>query len=214
MTPASVIAEARVLVQDNDSTLYRNSDASLVIMVNRALKRIASLRPDLFTATSAVALVAGVTQTAPNYGRVIEVFGVTSGIALTETTRELSDRNTPTWRSMTSVAAASLLNWMRHSRNPSKFFVVPPSNGTGTVDVEYTAPPATYALNDTIAMLGTYEPAVTDMTVAEIEWADDENVLNQRAEAFYKRAKDVFMGELQTRALTDTEKSGIPGALD
>lgn len=213
MTPQSIISEVRVFIKDNDAAAYRNTDADLVLMVNRAMKRIALLRPDLFTTIGTITLAAGVVQTVPNFGRVIEVFGVTGGNAITEANRETLDQLSPTWRSGTPVAAPT--NWMRHTRNPSKFFVYPPFDGSvATLDAEYTTTPTTYALGDTITLLETYEPTIVDMTVAEVEWADDENVLSQRAEAFYKRAKEALTGDFQGRATTDSEKAATPGAID
>lgn len=214
MTPQSIITEVRAIIKDADSVAYRNSDTDLVLAVNRALKRVALLRPDLFTTIGTITLVSGVAQTVPNYGRIVEVYGVTGGGAITEANRETLDQLTPTWRSATPVAAASLTNWTRHTRNPSKFFVSPPSNGTGTLDAEYTATPATFALTDTITLLETYEPTIVDMTVAEVEWADDENVVNQRAEAFYKRAKEALLGDAQGRVATDKEGGSVPAAID
>lgn len=212
MTPQSVITEARALIKDDDATSYRFTDDALVLCVNRALKRVATLRPDLFTTIGTITLVSGIVQTVPNYGRIVEVFGVTGGNAITESKRETMDGLTPTWR----AAATSTPNtWMRHSRNPSKFFVSPPSNGSGTLDAEYTIAPPTVALTDAIALSEMYHPVVVDMTVAEAEWSDDENVLNQRAEASYKRAKDALMAEMQTHAVTDKEAAGgAPGAVD
>ena len=212
MTPQSVITEVRAVIKDDDATSYRNTDDALVLAVNRALKRVATLRPDLFTTIGTITLVAGITQTVPNYGRVVEVFGVTGGNAITEGNREAMDQLTPTWRAATQGTPDT---WMRHSRNPSKFFVSPPSDGTGTLDAEYTIAPPTVALNDTIALSEMYHPVVVDMTVAEVEWADDESVLNQRADVFFKRAKEMLMAEAQTHGVIDKEAAGgAPGAID
>lgn len=212
MTPQSVITEVRNSIKDADATAYRNSDANLLLMVNRALRRIALIRPDLFTTIGTIGMVAGVLQTVPNLGRIVEVYGMVGGSAIVEGNRQTLDELSPTWRAVTATPVQT--NWMRHTRNPSKFFVSPPSDGSGVVDAEYTAPPTTYALGDTIALSDTYQPAVVDMTVAEVEWADDENVLNQRAEAFFKRAKELLLLDLQGRAVTDMEKGGVPGAID
>lgn len=211
MTPQSIIPEVRALIKDADATAYRNQDADITAAINRAVKRIALVRPDLFTTITALTLVAGVVQTVPAYGRIVEVFGLTGGNALTEANREIMDNLTPTWRAAVQGVPT---NWMRHSRDPNKFFVSPPSNGVGTLDVEYTVPPATYALTDAIPLMETYQPAVVDMTVAEIEWADDENVLNQRADVFFKRAVTLLQTALQERVLLDAEKGGVVGAID
>lgn len=212
MTPQTIITEVRYGIKDADAVSYRNSDTDLVLMVNRALKRMALLRPDLFTTIGTITLVSGVTQTVASLGRIVEVFGVTGNNTVTEANRETLDQLTPTWRQATAVAVP--INWMRHSRNPSKFFVSPPSNGTGSLDAEYTITPPTYVLADAISLSDTYQPALVDMTIAEVEWADDENVVNQRAETFYKRAKEALLGSLQERVVTDTEGGGIPKAID
>lgn len=214
MTPQSIITEVRALIKDDDSVSYRNTDAALLLAFNRALKRAALLRPDLFTTVGTITLAAGVMQTVPNYGRIVEVFGSTGGGAITESPRENLDQLTPTWRSATAVAATAIVNWMRHARNPSQFFVSPPSNGTGTLDAEYTSAPPTYTLLQTIALFETYEPALVDLTAAEVEWADDENVLNQRADVFYKRAKEALLGDMQLRQSTDVEAGGVAGDID
>lgn len=211
MTPQTIITEVRAIIKDDDATAYRNSDDALVLAVNRALKRVALLRPDLFTTMGTITLVAGITQTVPNYGRIVEVFGVTSGNAVIEVTREALDQLSPSWRAAT---AGTTLNWMRHTRNPSKFFVSPPAAGGGTLDAEYTTPPPTVAIGDSIALLESYHPVVVDVTVAEVEWADDESVLNQRAETFYKRAKDALAAEMQSHNVTDREAGGAQGAAD
>lgn len=214
MTPQTVITEVRNLIKDDDAVSYRNTDDDLVLMVNRALKRIALARPDLFTSIGTITLISGTVQTVPNRGRIIEVFGITGGGAITEARREAMDRLTPTWRSASQVAAASILNWMRHSRNPSTFFVYPPSNGTGSLDAEYTVAPDDYTLSETIELGSVYQPAVVDMTAAEVEWADDENVVNQRADAFFKRAMSLLSADTQNKSVMDKEGGGVEGAID
>jgi hypothetical protein len=214
MTPNTIISEVREVIKDADATAYRSTDANLLTAVNRAMRRISLLRPDLFTTIGTITLVSGFTQTVPNYGRIVEVFGISAGNAVVEVNRETLDMLTPTWRVAAPVAPTSIVNWMRHSRNPSKFFVYPPSNGTGTLDAEYTVPPAGYAFADTLPISEIYQPAVVDMTAAEVEWADDENVLTQRADAFYKRAASMLTAAIQTQPLTDKETGQVPGAID
>ena len=45
-TYQDVVTEARVLLQDTDSTSYRYSDATLLAIYNRALQALARVRPD------------------------------------------------------------------------------------------------------------------------------------------------------------------------
>ena len=45
-TYQDVVTEARVLLQDTDSTSYRNSDETLLAIYNRALQALGRVRPD------------------------------------------------------------------------------------------------------------------------------------------------------------------------
>ena len=82
------------MLQDETET-YRFSDVFLIGLVNQSLKRIATLRPDLFAVTAAVSCVENeVRQSAPSDSmRVIEVFSVTGGSGLVEVNREVLDRS-------------------------------------------------------------------------------------------------------------------------
>ena len=45
-TYQDVVTEARVLLQDTDATSYRNSNATLLAIYNRALQALGRIRPD------------------------------------------------------------------------------------------------------------------------------------------------------------------------
>lgn len=47
-TYQDVVTEARVLLQDTDSTSYRYSDEKLIAIYNRALTALGRIRPDAF----------------------------------------------------------------------------------------------------------------------------------------------------------------------
>ena len=49
-TVSDAISEARVILQDTDSQLYRYSDSELVAYLNNALLEARRIRPDLFRA--------------------------------------------------------------------------------------------------------------------------------------------------------------------
>jgi len=49
-TVGDVVSEARIILQDTESQLYRYSDAELVTYLNNALLEARRIRPDLFRA--------------------------------------------------------------------------------------------------------------------------------------------------------------------
>ena len=98
MTPNEVITEARRLIQDT-KTPYRYSDVVMLGFVNQTLKRMVTLRPDLFAVIADFTTTLGaVLQNCPaDSTRLIEIFQVKDGDAVTEVNRETLDRTAPGW---------------------------------------------------------------------------------------------------------------------
>ena len=203
-----VIVDVRRIVQDETAT-YRYSDAFMLGMGNQALKRIQLLRPDLFAFTGTVACTAGeVLQSAPSDSlRIIEVLSISSsGVGLVEANRETLDQTLPAWPNDTAAAA---INWMRHVRNPNKFFIYPQAPTSQTLDIEYSQVPTTYNGTTAITLLpDAYFPVVVDIMVFLLESVDNEHVTSGRAKLFkdsYTEMLGVTKGSLP---VTDTEDAG------
>lgn len=209
MLVSDVIGQARVLLQDTKVT-YRYSDSVLIGFVNQALKRMLYFRPDLFTTIGSISLTQDtVIQSLPAGAvRLVEIFSVSGGSALTEVSREMLDLSSPTW---TSATAGTPVNYARHVRNPVKFFVYPrPTAGISLIG-EYVTTPATYtAVGDTITGLpDAYLPSLVDCVVFLAESVDDENVNSGRAKLYYDSFVQSLASNLQVRPLTDTEDAGL-----
>lgn len=208
MTPADIIAEARVLIQDS-RTPYRYSDAVLLGFVNQTLRRMSILRPDLFSIIGDIPTVANtVIQSCPADSlRLVEIFQIKNGDAVTEVNREVLDQMNPGWVNET---AGTPLNFMRHVRNPNKFFLYPrPATGIVLVG-EYAQVPPTYTLNQTIAALpDAYLPVAADGVVFLAESVDNEHVNSNRAKLFQESFNQTLAAGLQTRTITDTESGGL-----
>jgi hypothetical protein len=205
----AIITTVRRIIQDETAT-YRYSDAFLLDLCNQGLKRIQLLRPDLFSYVSTVACTAGeVIQAAPSDSlRIIEVYSIVGGTGLVEADREVLDQTIPTWPNDTAGAA---INWMRHVRNPNKFFIYPQAPVAQSLDIEYSQVPTTYDGTTTVTLLpDAYIPALVDVVVFLAESIDNEHVTNGRAKMY----KDLFMAELGATTaslpVTDTENAGQP----
>jgi hypothetical protein len=211
MTPAQVITEVRRIVQDELSP-QRYSDAVLLGYVNQTLKRMAVVRPDLFSDIVEIPTQAGsAVQTLPATAiRLLDIFQVKDGGAINEVDRETMNRNYPSW--MTEAAGVPV-NFMRHVKNPDRFFLYPrPQSGVVLIG-EYAVAPSTYALNDTIALLAdSYFPVVVDGAVFLAESIDDEHIQSGRAKLFYDSFISQLSTNLQSRKVTDTKNAGLdPG---
>lgn len=208
MTPNEVITEVRRLIQDTKVT-FRYSDAVLLGFVNQTLKKMAVLRPDLFAVIADFTTVANtVLQSCPTDSvRLMQIFQIKNGDAVTEVSKETLDQMYPNW---VNEVAGIPVNFMRHVRNPNKFFVYPrPSAGVILVG-EYAQSPATYAINDIVALLpDAYLTSVVEGTVYLAESVDNEHVNSGRAKLFQDAFVQGLGVGLQSRVITDTEAGGL-----
>ena len=207
MTPSEVIAEARRLIQDT-KVPYRYSDTVLLGFVNQTLKRMVILRPDLFAVVADFATVTNaVLQSCPaDSTRLIEIFQVKDGNSVTEVNRDILNRTAPGWQ---NEAAGAPVNFMRHVRNPNRFFVYPrPTAGVLLVG-EYAQTPPDYTIDQEITYpTDAYFPVTVDGVVFLAESIDNEHVNSGRAKLFQDAFVQGLGVSLQSRTITDTEAGG------
>ena len=204
-----VIVEVRRIIQD-DTVTYRYSDAFLLGLGNQALKRVQLLRPDLFAFVTTLACdVSEVLQTMPSDSmRLIEVYSIVGGVRLVEASREVLDQTLPNWPNDT---AGDAINWMRHPRNPNKFFIYPQCPAAGqSLDIEYSQVPPTYLGATVITLLSdAYFPVMVDLVVFLVESVDNESVTSGRAKLFKDSYEQLLQVNLSNRPLTDIETAGL-----
>lgn len=213
MTPNDIITDVRRLIQDNQ--LLRTPDtysaATLLGFVNQTLKQTAVLRPDLFSLIADISTVANtVVQSMPSDStRLVDIFSIKNGNAITESSREILDRSLPNW---TSADAGTPVNWMRHVKNPNRFFLYPrPIAGIVLVG-EYVQSPPNYTLSQSIGLLpDSYLPAISIGTVAKILSIESaQNVQSaQKAAQMVDQYSTLLGVALQNRPITDTRSSGL-----
>ncbi len=207
----NVLVSVRQLLQDSNSSsdLQRYTDDLLVGFANQTLKRIALLRPDLFSFIGDIPCTDGeVLQSAPSDSiQLMEILRVKGGDAIRETNRETMDQTYPAWASDT---AGACVNWMRHPRNPNRFFIYPKAPVSQILTGEYAQTPPDYAVSDDILLLpDAFFPAVVDGTVFLAEAIDSEAVSSQRAEMFQKSLTGMLSASLESRTVTMTENAGM-----
>jgi len=207
MTPNEVITEVRRLIQDT-KTPYRYSDAVMLGFVNQTLKRMVMIRPDLFAVIADFATTAGtVLQSCPpDSTRLIEIFQVKNGDAVTEVNRATLDRTVPSWQ---REAPGQPVNFMRHVRNPNRFFLYPAPEAGVVLVGEYAQTPPDYTLNQEITFpTDAYFPTVVDGTVFLAESIDNEHVNSGRAKLYQDAFIQGLGVSMQSRTITDTEAGG------
>ena len=204
-----VVTEARRLIQDI-SAPQRYSDAVLLGFANQTLKRMSVLRPDLFAYIGEIPTTTGtVIQSPPTDSiRIIEIFQVKDGSGVTEVDRNSLDQTYPGWM---NDAAGAAVNWMRHVRNPNKFFIYPKAPVGQVLIGEYAQTPPNYTGAQTVELLpDAFFPVVVDGTVFLAESVDNEHVNSNRAQLFQQSFTQALGVSAQARSLTDTEEAGLP----
>lgn len=208
MTPAEVITQVRNMISDS-SAPFRYSDTVLLGFVNQTLRRIVSYRPDAFSFAGDIPTTPNITlQSLPaDAVRLVEIFQVKDGNAVTEVNRETLDQMYPNW---VAEAAGTPVNFMRHSRNPTKFFLYPkPAAGVQLV-AEYIKAPPNYTLLQTIDLLPlSFFSIIVDGVVFLAESVDNEHVNNGRAKLFYDVFVEAINASLGTRIISDAESGAV-----
>lgn len=208
MTPNEVITEVRRLIQDAKIP-YRYSDMVLLGFVNHTIRRMVILRPDLFSTIEDIPTIENlVLQTLPAGAvRLVEIFRVKNGSAITEVSRDTLDQSTPNW---TTAIAGSPVNYVRHVRNPTRYYVYPPPARNVQLVGEYIKTPPTYTIDAPIIVLpDAYFPVLVDGTVFLAESTDNEHVTSGRAKLFLDSFVQSLGVSLQSRTITDTETGGL-----
>ena len=208
MTPNEVITEVRRLIQDTRSP-YRYTDDVLLGFVNQTLKRMVMLRPDLFAQVGDIPTTANTAvQSLPaDAVRLIEIFQVKDGNAMFEVSRGMLNRSTPNWM---NVTAGSPVNYMRHVRNPTRFFLYPrPVTGVQLLAEYAVAPPEYTQFEEITHPLDTYFPVLVDGVVFMAESIDNEHVNSGRAKMFQDSFAQLLGVSLQSRVVTDVESAGL-----
>ncbi len=203
-----VVTEARRLLQDI-SAPQRYSDTVLLGFANQTLKRMSVLRPDLFAYIGEIPCTAGAVIQSPPIDsvRVVEIFQVKDGSGVTEVDRTALDQTYPGWM---NDAAGPTVNWMRHVRNPNKFFIYPKAPAGQVLIGEYAQTPPNYLGTDVVALLpDAFFPVVVDGTVFLAESVDNEHVNSNRAQLFQQAFTQALGVSAQARSLTDTEEAGL-----
>jgi hypothetical protein len=211
MTPDNIITDAKRLAQD--STLLRTtntySNAALLGFVNQILKQTAILRPDLFTLTTDIPTNPNVVeQEMPADSlHLVNILAIKNGNALVEVSREAMDQFYPQWR---SAASGNPVNYMRHPRNPNRYYLYPRPTVNLTLTGEYAQIPPTYTLMQPIALIpDSYQSALVMgvlMFIAAVENKTTDPARYQQFQAAYEQSLGVSLQARGTLGLKDARK--------
>lgn len=211
---SSVLARCAVLLQDLANTRW--PQAELLDWLNDGQREIALYKPNAFVKNLSRPLVSGTKQSLPPDGvslidvpRNMGTNGTTPGAAIRATSRQSLDTNTPNWHAATPTAA--IKHFVYSVLDPKNFYVYPPSDGTGQVEIVYAAVPPSVALGDTIAVDDIFVMALVNYILYRAYSKDAEFAPNvAAAQAYYQAFQGNLAGKAGAEALTNPNVALTP----
>jgi hypothetical protein len=184
-TAQRLIERASTILQDPDNTRWPENE--LLNWLNDGQREVALFKPDAYPKVDTVALDEGTRQSIPDGGsQLLDVLRNQGGGVVTLVSRSVMDEHRPDWHQVDS--SAEVKHFMFDERNPKTFWVYPPNDGTGSVEVLYSAAPEDVAVEDTILIDDTYANALVDYILYRAYMKDADYAANdQRAANQYNR---------------------------
>ena len=142
-TPSELLTRAGDILQD--TTNVRWALAELLRYLNDGRRELAIHRPDIYSFSALLPLVAGTKQAIPSDGnRFLDAVrnvtsGGTVGRAVRITEREILDATLPDWH--TETATTVLKHFMFDERSPKIFYVYPPAVAAHQLEIVYSKSP-------------------------------------------------------------------------
>ena len=200
-TASAVISRASTLLLDLEG--IRWPAAELLIYLCDAQREAASMKPNIYTRYSTLALVPGARQQMPVDAKELKYIPRNvNGAAIRQVGRDLMDAHMPNWS--TAPAKATVQHSMFNDVDPPVFFVYPPQpvTGMGTIEIVYYAIPADIGLNDAILLPDTYIGTLVDYILYRAFSKDTEFAANESTAQAYLNS---FVGSLSGKATVEKQ---------
>ena len=223
---SAILDRASKVVQD--TTNVRWPMAELVQWFNDGQREIVLHRPDANPQTAFVTLAAGTRQklvTGTGSGgvgasvvpaKLLDVICNYNGSARTTAVRlvqrEVLDAQTPGWHGATAAGEAK--HYMADARDPLAFYVYPPANGSGKVEVLFSAYPTDVtesggAVSGNMSLPDIYGNALLDYVLYRAYSKDSEYAGNAQRATFHCQSFANSLGiELKGTLLAGPQMSG------
>jgi hypothetical protein len=194
MTAAELIDRAALALQDTGNVRWKRPE--LLDHLNAGQRETVIRKPTAYARLSTATLVAGTVQTLPTTDgtgavdpiQLIDVLRNACGRAVRVIERDLMDLHNADWHS--TPQGKLVQHYMVNVMDPKRFLVYPPNDGTGCLEVVYSAtPPALTTEAAVIALDDIYQDALLDYMLyrafsKDAEYAADPARAAQRYAAF------------------------------
>lgn len=189
MTPRSIIALARQIINDNDpDQVFRQKDTELCDYVNHGIKECSVISPLLFRSVGDLECVPGETEQGVSFADAqafLEVIRIKGGRVVFFGDMQALSQFNPEWA---QNDAGPAVNWFKAPGDLLRFYLYPPAPEGQVLEVAYIRNPAEYGLDEEITDLpDSLAPVLAQYVISAAESKDDEHVNSGRAGASYQR---------------------------
>lgn len=160
MLASDIIDDVRQILIDDE--LAEWSDADLLKILSDAGRLVVTFKPDAYPVRDFIPMVVGTNQALPADGVAILDLSQNevSKRAATLVDKELLDHENRFWQAATGEL--DVQHWCSDPRDPRRFDITPPNNGSGSVLALYGAtPPQLTARGDTVVFTDPYKYPLT-----------------------------------------------------
>lgn len=194
ITVQDVVTRVRDTTLDNTDGGIRWVDAELIRYCNDASQAIVQMKPSAHPTNTTMTLAAGTLQKAPDDAIfVLDVVRNVGGKAIRYVDRGVLDAGHPDWH--TVAPEVEIRHYMMEMHDPTRFYVYPPADGTGDIELVYSSEPEQIdALTDTLPLASTYINAYVDYVLYRAYSKDADFAANRELATWYYQAFSEGLG--------------------
>lgn len=195
-----LVNQARVTLIDTQKVTW--SDAELLAYLNEGRRHAVMLKNDALPVRADVALVAGSAQSIPAGAVALLdiVANTASGAPCTVVDLEMLQQSNRLFFAATQETDAQ--HWATDTRDPRRFYVSPPNNGSGSVLMLYGSVPADVALNEDIVFTDAYQYTLECFVLARAYAKDTRRQDLAKAASYMQRFEQSLGLRSQTQIAT------------
>lgn len=210
---SQILARVRSQLID-EGTTQRWSDAELLRHLSDGQRAIAAIDPSAAQKMSVVKLSSGVFQTLPDDGRMLlrlirnmGTDGTMPGRVVRLVSREQLDAQSQEWHK--SVPHTEVRDYMYDPQDEDTYYVWPPSNGSGYVQLSYCFnPPEVVSTSTNISVRDIFQTPLFDYIMWRSHLKDSEMSSNSLASTYFQ-AFTAFMQARATTALANSPNQAL-----
>jgi hypothetical protein len=187
--------------------------AELLGYLNEALRATAFVKPDMYTIQTDFTPAAGVLQTLPSDG--VALLDITQNLtgrkrSITQVDEGLLEEASRFWPAATQQAEVE--HFTADPRNPRRFRVFPPADGTGSVQILYGAvPPQLVYDAEDIPVADSFQTALTNFMLSRA-YAKNSKKQDLAKSSFYMQQWGALLGlKSQAQVAVAPRTSQSPG---